>query len=148
MSFKSTVIALALTVFGAAAAFAQSSGDLSFHRTVAGPSEFIQRTAVLPLPTSPASSFKAGPSAVPTNVAVEAALQWLVQHGYLTQADLQSAGPSVTVSGTGITITFHVPGGPDAVIVLSNGPFLPTDIPHRLMSVIVVRPVVDISNGF
>jgi len=56
----------------------------------------------------------------------------------------------VTNSGSCITITYHVPGGPDIVIVLPNGPFLPADYPYpnRLMTVVVVRAVQDISNGF
>ena len=76
---------------------------------------------------------------------VDAATNWLVSHGYLTSADAQGSGPQVTFSGSSIIIVFHVPGGPDVVIVLPNGPFLPIPYLNRLMSVVVVR---DISNGF
>lgn len=146
MSFQRLVIVFVLAVMGTAAASAQEPGDLWFHKTIAGSSEFIQRAAVLALPgPQSGSAAKAAPGSVDTSLAVEAAMQWQVEHGYLTEIDLQDVGPVVTVSGSGITITFHSPGGPDIVIVLSNGPFLPTDLPHRLMTVTVVRPV---SNGF
>lgn len=147
--------ALALTFFAlASGASAQGHGDLSFHRTVAGPTEFIQRTVVLPVPAPPPPGSQTGPSLMTADagvqlsradqLAVEAAIQWMGQHGYLFD---EVPGWDVTVSGNGITITIKVAGGPDIVIILSNGPFLPVDIPHRLMTVNVVRPV-QIYNGF
>lgn len=149
-------LALALTLFAlASSAFAQGPGDLSFHRTVAGSTEFIQRTVVLPVPGPPpppgsttGSPLVAAPvvvqPAVANQLAVEAAIQWLGQHGYLFD---EVPGYDVSVSGNGITITINVAGGPDIVIILSNGPFLPVDIPHRLMTVNVARPI-HIYNGF
>lgn len=148
-------LALALTLFAlASGASAQTSGDLSFHRTVAGPTELIQRTVVLPVPPPPPPGSLTGPSLVTAaagvqlsladQLAVEAAIQWMVQHGYLVE---DTPGWDVSISGNGITITIKVVGGPDIVIILSNGPFLPVDVPHRLMTVTVVRPV-QIYNGF
>ena len=148
--------ALALTLFAlASGASAQASGDLSYHRTVAGGTEYIQRTVVLPVPPPPPPSSQTGPSLVTAaagvqlsladQLAVEAAIQWMVQHGYLFE-DLPG-GWDVSISGNGITITINVVGGPDIVIVTSNGPFLPVDIPHRLMTVLIARPV-RIYNGF
>lgn len=147
--------ALALTLFAlASGASAQGHGDLSFHRTVAGPTEFIQRTIVLPVPPPPPPGSQSGPTlatagagvqlSLADQLAVEASLQWMVQHGYLVE---DIPGWDVSISGNGITITINVVGGPDIVIILSNGPFLPIDIHHRLMTVNVVRPV-RIYNGF
>lgn len=127
MSLKRILIALLLAVTAATAASAQEPGDLLFFKSVAGNREFLQRTAVLNYPAGQA--------------AVEAAIQWQVRHGYLTDVDLQNTAPDVSVSGSSITITFHVVGGPDVVIILSNGPFLPTNTLNRLMTVVVVRPV-------
>jgi hypothetical protein len=149
-------LALALTLFALASGVsAQEPGDLSFHKTVAGPTEYIQRTVVLPVPAPPPpGSSQSGPSlatapaavqlSLANQLAVEAALQWMVQHGYLFE---DTPGWNVSISGNGITITIQGTGGPDIVIILSNGPFLPVDIPHRLMTVIVARPV-QIYNGF
>jgi hypothetical protein len=132
MSVKPLVLILALALLGPVTASAQGPGDLSFFRTRVGPSELIQRTTLVP--------------ALEGNLAVEAALEWQVEHGYLTQSDLMNVGAQVSVSGSSITIGFHVPGGPDVVIVLSNGPFFPTELPQQqLMSVTVIR---SISNGF
>lgn len=147
--------ALALTLFAlASGAFAQEPGDLSYHKTVAGPTEYIQRTVVLPVPPPPPGSSLSGPSlvtapatvqlSVADQIAVDAAVQWMVQHGYLFE---EPAGFDVSISGNGITIVIHVAGGGDIVIVLSNGPFQPVDIPHRLMTVLVARPI-QLYNGF
>jgi hypothetical protein len=144
MSLKRIVIAVLLAAaVTAVAASAQESGDLLFQKTLAGPQEVIQRTALLALPAPPA-----GPAL--QQAFVNAAIDWLVRHGYLTTGQAQSFGAQVTISGSCITITYHVPGGPDIVIVLPNGPFLPADYPYpnRLMTVVVVRAVQDISNGF
>jgi hypothetical protein len=146
MPLKRIVPALLLFLLGTVAASAQEPGDLWFHRTAAGSSELIQRAAVLDLSAAGSgAAAKAAPGAVDIDLIVEAAVQWQVAHGYLTDADLLDAGPEVTISGSGITITFHVPGGPDITIVLPNGPFLPRDVQQRLMAVTVVRPV---STGF
>ncbi|HSK80018.1 MAG TPA: hypothetical protein VLQ45_26430 [Thermoanaerobaculia bacterium] len=150
-------LALALTLFAlASGASAQEPGDLSFHKSVAGPTEYIQRTVVLPVPAPPPpGSSLSGPSLVTApaavqlsladQLAVEASLQWMAQHGYLFDVNVPIY--DVSISGNGITITIHVAGGGDIVIILSNGPFLPVDIPHRLMTVIVARPI-QIYNGF
>jgi len=131
MSVKHIVIAIAFVLLLPVAASAQP-GAVSYHRIVVGQIEFIQQTAWLQGSSS--------------NAAVEAAIQWMVQHSYLTDGQVQSFGPDVTVSGSCITIAFHVPGGPDIVIVLPNGPFLPTEgPPQRLMAITVVRAI---SNGF
>ena len=151
-------IALTLTLFAlASGAFAQGPGDLSYHKTVAGPTEFIQRTVVLPVPAPPPGSTTGAPlvtapvvvqPAVANQLAVEAALLWMVRHGYLLD-DAGTPAYDVSISGNGITLTINVPGGGDIVIILSNGPFLPMDIPHRLMTVTVARPIqLQISNGF
>jgi protein-disulfide isomerase len=132
MSVKRIVLALLFATFAAvASASAQEVGDLSYLKTIAGSKEFIQRTSVLNFPAGQA--------------AVEAAIQWQVRHGYLTDIDVQNIGPVVSVSGSSTTIAFRVPGGPDVIIILSNGPFLPTELPHRLMTVNVIRAI---SNGF
>jgi len=135
MPVKRFVIALVLVLaaLGAAGASAQVPGDLSYLKTYAGTHELITRTLLVPGP-------------LPGNLAVQAAEQKLVQLGYLTAADAQNFGPDVSITSSGITITYHVPGGPDIVVVLPNGPFLPIPTPaQRVMSIIVVR---DISNGF
>ena len=148
--------ALALTLFAlASGASAQEPGDLSFHKTVAGPTEYIQRAVVLPVPPPPPpGSSLSGPSLVTApaavqlsladQLAVEASLQWMVQHGYLFE---EIPGYDVSISGNGITITIHVAGGGDIVIILSNGPFQPVNVSHRLMTVLVARPI-QIYNGF
>jgi len=133
MSLKPVVIALALAALGAAGASAQGTGGPPYSKTIVGNLEFIQRGVLVPGPL---------PS---SNLAVEAAIQQLVQLGYLTEFDAQNTNPDVTFSSSGITITFHVPGGPDITTVLSNGPFLPPPNLQRYMAVIVVRPI---SNGF
>jgi len=140
---KRIVLTLLLLISGALAAAAQEPGDLWFHRTTAGSLEVIQRAAFLDL-SAGRSAAKAAPGAIDTQLLVEAAVQWQVEHGYLTEADLLDIGPEVTVSGSSITITFHVPGGPDITIVLP-GPFLPRTVQQRLMAVTVVRPI---TNGF
>lgn len=152
-------IALTFTLFAlASGAFAQGPGDLSYHKTVAGPTEFIQRTVVLPVPAPPPpGSSQSGPSLITApaavqlsladQLAVEASLQWMAEHGYLF--DVNVPVYDVSISGNGITITIHVAGGGTVVIILSNGPFLPVDIPHRLMTMTVARPIqLQISNGF
>lgn len=130
MSLKPVAIALVLAALGAAGASAQ--GGLPYSKTIVGNLEFIQRGVLVPGPL---------PS---SNLAVEAAKQQLVQLGYLTENDVQSFA-DVTFSSSGITITFHVPGGPDVTVVLSNGPIYPPPNPQRFMAVTVVRPI---SNGF
>jgi len=138
MSLKRIAIAFLLAACTAVAVSAQEPGDLFFQKTLVGSKELVQRTAMLTFAAPPSSQ-------TVQQAAVEAAINWQVSHGYLTSTDAQGIGPQVTISGSSITIVFHVPGGPDVVIVLSNGPFLPTPYPNRLMSVVVVR---DISNGF
>jgi hypothetical protein len=149
MSFKSTVIALALTAFGTAAAFAQEPGDLFFYKVNSGGVEFIQRAHVLPIPLpppAPVQGLKAvAPGAIPTNLIVEAALDWQVRHGYLTDADLQNVTPVVTVSSSGVTMTIHTPGGGNITIQVGPGPIYSTDFAHRLMSIIVVRPIQNLN---
>lgn len=149
--------ALALTLFAlASGASAQGPGDLSYHKTVAGPTEYIQRTVVLPVPPPPppgslpsGASLITAPAVVQLSLAdqlaVEASVQWMAEHGYLL--DVNVPVYDVSISGNGITIVIHVAGGGDIVIILSNGPFLPVDVPHRLMTFTVVRPV-QIYNGF
>ena len=141
MQLKRIVLVLLLFILATAAASAQEPGDLWFHRTVAGSSELIQRAAMLDLSAARSgAAAKAAPGAIDIELIVEAAVQWQVEHGYLTEADLLDIGPEVSNSGSSITITFHVPGGPDITIVLP-GPFLPRDVQQRLMAVTVVRPV-------
>src|SRR5206468_4100652 len=101
----------------AVAVSAQEPGDLFFQKTLVGSKELIQRTTVLTFAAPP-------PSQTVQQATVDAATNWLVSHGYLTSADAQGSGPKVTFSGSSIIIVFHVPGGPDVVIVLPNGPFL------------------------
>ena len=68
--------ALALTLFAlASGASAQAHGDLSFHRTVAGPTELIQRTVVLPVPPPPPPGSQTGPSLVTAGAGVQLSAQ-------------------------------------------------------------------------
>ena len=141
MPLQRIVLVLLLFILGTVAVSAQEPGDLWFHRTVAGSSELIQRVAMLDLSAARSgAAAKAAPGAIDIELLVEAAVQWQVEHGYLTEADLLDFGPEVSNSGSSITITFHVPGGPDITIVLP-GPFLPRTVQQRLMAVTVVRPV-------
>jgi hypothetical protein len=142
MPLRRIILVLLLFLLGTAAS-AQEPGDLWFRRTVTGSTELIQRAAVLNVSTARSgAAAKAAPGAIDVELIVEAAVQWQVEHGYLTEADLLDIGPEVTNSGSSINITFHVPGGPDITIVLP-GPFLPRDVQQRLMAVTVVRPVAN-----
>ena len=125
----------------AAAASAQQEQILMFHERTVGVRQVQQMAIVLPLPPTPAANPEPPSSAVYEQVAIEAAKQWMVQHGYLT--DVSAPGVTVTLSPDGNTLSFNGPGI-HIVIILPCGPFLPVNYANRLMTVTIVR----ISNGF
>lgn len=135
------ICGLALT--GAASAVsAQEADTLLFHKRPVGPRGVHQMAVMLPLPPTPAENPEPPSSAIYDQVAVEAALQWMAEHGYLQE--VPTAGVDVTVAGSATTVTWTGPGI-HIVIVLPSGPFLPKPWANRLMTATVVQ---DIYNGF
>lgn len=134
-----------LTLAGAASSVsAQQAETLMFHKRPVGNGTWgvHQLAVMLPLPPTPAENPAPPSSSTYDQVAVEVALQWMVEHSYLDQ--VPTAGVDVTVAGSSTTVTWTGPGI-HIVIVLPNGPFLPKPWPNRLMTATVV---LDISNGF
>ena len=83
----------------------------------------------------------------PQQAAISAALQVQVQHGYPLPSD--GSAVEVSVTSSGIMITYHVPGGPDVTIVLSNGPiFTKPEKTVWVTNVFIGRQLLDVSNGF
>jgi hypothetical protein len=138
---RSLRILLFCGLAGAAAASAQQEQILMFHERPVGPRHVQQMAIVLPLPPTPAANPEPPSSAIYEQVAVQAAKQWLVEHGYLTEVSVDGIG--VTFSSDGNVLTYHGPGI-HIVIVLPNGPFFPVPWPNRLMTV----TVLEISNGY
>jgi hypothetical protein len=138
---RSLRILLFCGLASAAAASAQQEQILLFHERAVGPREIQQMSLVLPLPPTPAAAPEPPSSAIYEQVAVQAAKQWMVEHGYITQ--VSDAGVHVTVTPDGNILTFDGPGI-HIVIYLPVGPFLPVNYANRLMSVTILR----ISNGF
>lgn len=132
-----------LAIAGAASAVsAQEADTLLLHKRPIGDRMVNQMAVMLPLPPTPPEAPAPPSSSIYDQVAVEAALQWMVEHGYLFQ--VPTAGVGVTVAGNAITVTWTGPGI-HIVIVLPNGPFLPKPWPNRLMTATVIH---EISNGF
>lgn len=138
---RSLRILLFCGLASAAAASAQQERILQFHERAVGPRVVQQMTVLMPLPPTPAANPEPPSSAIYEQVAVEAAKQWMVEHGYITQ--VSDPGVHVTITPDGNFLTFDGPGI-HVVIVLPCGPFLPVNWAHRLMSV----TVLDVSNGF
>ncbi len=126
---------------GAAAASAQQEQILMYHERAVGPRQIQQMSIVLPLPPTPAAMPEPPSSGIYEQVAVEAAKQWMVEHGYLTQ--VSDPGVHVTLTSDGNILTFDGPGI-HIVIFLPCGPFLPVNYANRLMTV----TILEVSNGF
>ncbi len=138
---RSLRILLFCGLVSAAAASAQQQQILMFHERAVGPRVMQQMAMVLPLPPTPAAMPEPPSSAIYEQVAVEAAKQWMVEHGYITQ--VSDPGIHVTISSDGSILTYDGPGI-HIVIYLPCGPFLPVNYANRLMSVTILK----ISNGF
>jgi hypothetical protein len=138
---RSLRILLFCGLVSAAAASAQQERILMFHERAVGARQVQQMSIVLPLPPTPAANPEPPSSAIYEQVAVEAAKQWMVEHGYITQ--VSDPGVHVTLTPDGNFLTFDGPGI-HVVIVLPCGPFLPVNWANRLMTVTVLQ----ISNGF
>jgi hypothetical protein len=140
--FKRTLTALALGLTLAAVAPAQEPDDLQLNKRSFQDKEAIQAQAVLRLPA--ARPELAGPDrrAHYQHVAVQAALDWMVRHGYLFHDDSHSI--EVYNTSQGLVMVIHFAGGGNAVIYLGPGPFLPRPEPEverldTLMTVTILR---------
>lgn len=129
-------------VSAASSASAQKADTILFHKQPIGDRVVNQMAVMLPLPPTPPEDPEPPSSSIYDQVAVEAALQWMVEHKYLFQ--VPNAGVDVTVSGSATTVTWTGPGI-QIVIVLPSGPFLPKPWPNRLMTATVIH---EIYNGF
>ncbi len=143
--FKRTLTTLALGLMLAAAASAQETDDLQFNKRPFHSKEAIQAQAVLHLPPAGPTLSEADRRAHYKNVAVQAALDWMVRHGHF---DFHDAAHSIKVYETsqGYVMVIHFGGGGNAVIFLGPGPFLPGPEPEieRLDTLMSVTLLLDL----
>lgn len=144
--FRRTLMILALCAFTfTAAASAQTvppAYDFHFHKSVFQNREVIQTASKLFLPAPPANGWAT--AAELRAVQVDAALDWLVAHGYLfdTQpaVSLQTdanGNHSLVITGPGFHISVAIPG-----------PFLPQQREQLLTATIIRNLPPQINNGF
>jgi hypothetical protein len=139
---------MALLLFSfacAAVAGAQSSPppsqDLLLHQRSFLDQDVTQVAALLALPAPPPGGYTQEQF---LQVRVDAAVQYFIQHGYLTSG--QNFGVHLTTGENGVHSLVIDGPGIHVVIVLPCGPFLPDrTVNQQLMTAVVVR---QISNGF